>query len=62
MPDAQTIEATRIPPPPTAPRPVRREQYLHRFGSTAMLMTVEFILDENGVERRRVRFSPWPGL
>lgn len=43
-------------------KPVRREQYLHRFGSAAVLMTVAWVVAENGSERKEIRLFNWPGL
>jgi hypothetical protein len=43
-------------------RPIRREQYLHRFGSHATLMVVEWFQNADGSLRRSVRYVPWPGL
>lgn len=43
-------------------KPIRREQYLHRFGSAATLMTVETFAAADGSRRTRRRFAPWPGL
>lgn len=48
--------------PGPAQRPVRREQYLHRVGSHATLLTVEWFPAEDGTLRKRTRFAPWPGL
>lgn len=45
-----------------AQRPVRREQYLHRFGSHATLMVVEWFRNIDGSLRRTVRHVPWPGV
>ena len=50
------------PSAPATPPPIRREHYLSRFGSAATLMTVEYVPQPDGTERRRVSFSPWPGL
>jgi hypothetical protein len=44
------------------PRPIRIEQFFHRFGSHATLMVVETMLDHDGTIRKRVRYVPWPGL
>ena len=43
-------------------RPVQREQYLHRFGSHATLMVVEWLKNSDGSLRRSVQYFPWPGL
>jgi hypothetical protein len=47
--------------PPGQP-PLRRVQYLHRFGSDAMLQVVEFYTAEDGTVRKRSRLCRWPGL
>ena len=46
----------------TKQRPIRVEQFLHRFGSHATLMIVESLKAEDGTLRRQVRFASWPGL
>ncbi len=51
--------------PPGCPpeqRPIRREQYLHRFGTAATLMTVESFQAADGTLTPRRRFAFWPGL
>jgi hypothetical protein len=43
-------------------QPVRRDQYLHRFCSDAILQVVEVFTAEDGSERKRSRLCRWPGL
>ena len=42
-------------------RPVRREQYLLRFGPHATLMVVEWFRNADGSLRRAVRYVPGRG-
>jgi hypothetical protein len=45
-----------------ARRPVRREEYLHRVGSHATLLVVEWSPAADGSLRKTMRFIAWPGL
>jgi hypothetical protein len=50
---------------PPGERPIRRWQYLQRFGPhdpNPMLATVEIVRAADGSERKRVTYSRWPGL
>jgi hypothetical protein len=43
-------------------KPVRREEFLHRFGTDATLMIVEWAVAKDGTEQKSVRYEAWKGL
>jgi hypothetical protein len=49
------------PDTPSA-RPIRRDQFLHRVGPSAWLLTVDTFQSANGTRTHRRRFTPYPGL